>query len=172
MRLQYDSEVEPYKDTSWIQGKGWGSLKIYTWEVTDGYMGGRQNDGSDFRIHCQLPGLPINRIMLGFFDYGPSAVQSSLTTPRDFNLQYYPNPFNPATTILYHVPRHSSITLKIYSIRGELVRTLAEGEFQAGIYTQFWDSLDDRGMSCASGVYVCLFAADNFVKSDKMIKLK
>lgn len=172
MRLQYDSEDEPYKDTSWIQGKGWGSFKTYTWEVTDGYTANRQNDGSDFRINFQLPGLPINRIMLGFLDYGPSAVKKSPVTAQDFKLKNYPNPFNPETTILFHLPRYSHVSLKIYNIRGELVRTLVDEKLQSNTCTQVWDGLDDSGNKTASGVYIYQLVADDFEKSNKMIKLQ
>jgi len=173
MRLQYDSESEPYKDMAWIQGKGWGSFKVYTWEVTDGYMAGRQNDGSDFRLNFQQPGPAVNRIMLGLWDYGPSAVQNSTAAVADFKLdQNYPNPFNPKTTIRYHLAHQSHVRLQIYNLKGELIRTLVENKQQAGIYSQLWDGLDDSGVPTSSGLYVYRLDSDGFSQSKKMIKLK
>ncbi|MBN1560669.1 T9SS type A sorting domain-containing protein [candidate division KSB1 bacterium] len=173
MRLQYDSENEPYKDTAWIQGKGWDCFRTYTWEVSDGYMGGRQNDGADFRLNFQHPGPAINRIMLGFLDYGPSAVKNSPTvSATDFLQQNYPNPFNPATIIQYSVGHDSHISLKIYNLRGELVRTLVDGERSAGVYSHVWDGRDNSNATACSGLYVYRLVMDDFSQCRKMIKLQ
>jgi hypothetical protein len=172
MRLQYDSIENPYQDTPWIQGKGWGSFKTYTWEISDGLLSGRQNGTSDFRLHLQQPGLLINRIALGYLDYGPTRVENAPARLANFRLdQNYPNPFNPVTSILYQVPHQSHISLKIYNLKGELIRTLAEADHAAGIYHLTWDGLDDAGAMSASGQYIYRYVADGFVKSNKMIKL-
>ena len=171
-RLQYDAVDNPYKDTPFIQGKGWGSFKTYTWEISDGLMSGRQNGLSDFRLHLQQPGMAINRIALGYLDYGPTRVENAPARLANFRLdQNYPNPFNPITSILYQVSHQSPISLKIYNLNGELIRTLADADHAAGIYHLTWDGLDDAGAMTASGQYIVRYIADGFVKSNKMIKL-
>jgi hypothetical protein len=173
LRLQYDSTDDPYKSTSWISGKGWESFKTYTWEVKDGYMGGRQNGGSDFRINLPQPGLLVNRIFLGYLDYGPSKIEKKSSRVENFRLgQNYPNPFNPTTSIQYNVAQQSEISLKIYNLRGELVRTLVDAEQSAGVYNQKWDGLDNVGAITPSGLYVYRLVANDFMQSHKMIKLK
>ena len=73
-------------------------------------------------------------------------------------LPNYPNPFNPETWIPYQLSEPAEVTLRIYAINGELVRTLALGQMPAGIYqtrsrAAHWDGKNDVGESVASGVY-------------------
>jgi hypothetical protein len=69
-------------------------------------------------------------------------------------VQLYPNPFNPATTIRFAVkePR-SGVKLHIFNMKGELVRTLADGEFNRGLYEKRWNGRDNTGRQAASGTY-------------------
>ena len=173
MRLQYDSTDDPYKSMTWFQGNGWGCFRTYTWEVTDGLMAGRQNDGADFRINIPQPGLKINRIFLGLLDYGPSKVQKFAAKVTDYQLgQNYPNPFNPTTFIQYKIAHPGATSLQIFNSRGELVRTLLDGHQDAGVYQQTWDGLDNTGVNTPSGLYIYRLTAKDFQQSRKMIKLK
>ncbi len=63
-------------------------------------------------------------------------------------LQNFPNPFNPSTTIAYELPRRSRVTLTIYTILGQAVATLVEGEREAGYHEVKFD-----GSGLASGMY-------------------
>jgi hypothetical protein len=173
MRLQYDSAENPYKDTSSIQGKGWGSFKTYSWEVFDGMLGGRQNGMSDFRLHLQRPGLLVNRIALGYLDYGPSGVEGNAgASPVDFRLdQNFPNPFNPSTSVAYRIGRPGAVSLDIFDLKGGKVRTLAGGPQPAGMHRVMWDGLDDRGREVPSGQYVCRCVSGGFARSIKMIRM-
>ncbi|MFT5232298.1 MAG: hypothetical protein ACI9UK_000013 [Candidatus Krumholzibacteriia bacterium] len=66
-----------------------------------------------------------------------------------------PNPFNPMTTIHYDVPETSSqVSLKIYNLQGQLVRTLVNGYLETGRHQAVWQGRDDAGQSVASGVYL------------------
>jgi len=174
MRLQYDSENQPYKDTPWVQGKGWGSFKTYTWEISDAFFAGQQNGGSDFRIHMPEPGFLVNRITVGFLNEGaPNGVEDIQAKVSSFRLmQNYPNPFNPTTTIQYEVIQNGHVSLKIYNLTGELVRTLVNTEQAAGIYNQTWDGLDYNGKKLPSGLYIYRYITNDFVKSKKMMMLK
>ena len=77
--------------------------------------------------------------------------------------QNYPNPFNPATVIRYSLLvdrsaisyQRSAVSLKIYNILGQEVRTLVSQEQRAGSYTVVWDGKDTRGKEVSSGVYFC-----------------
>jgi hypothetical protein len=73
-------------------------------------------------------------------------------------LQNYPNPFNPETWIPYQLARDANVNISIYSIKGQLIRTLHLGNQSAGIYVQkgkaaYWDGRDNEGERVASGVY-------------------
>jgi subtilisin-like proprotein convertase family protein len=83
-----------------------------------------------------------------------------------------PNPFNPVTTVSYGVPQDGQVALKVYNVAGKLVRTLVDGEIEAGYHTAVWDGRDDRGVPVASGVYFCRMEAARFDDSVKMVLLK
>jgi hypothetical protein len=94
--------------------------------------------------------------------------------PLSYRLrQNYPNPFNPTTTIQFDVPEASQVTLRIYNLLGQEIRTLVDEFKPAGEYAIQWDGKNDRGGETASGIYIVHFAAgSDFVKSLKLVKLK
>ncbi|MBM3319185.1 MAG: hypothetical protein FJY73_00715 [Candidatus Eisenbacteria bacterium] len=70
-----------------------------------------------------------------------------------------PNPFNPAATIPFSLPERARVTLRVYSLDGRLVRTLADGERSAGDHEARWDGTDDRSRPVVSGTYLVRLAA-------------
>ncbi len=88
--------------------------------------------------------------------------------------QNVPNPFNPATRIAYRVPDAADdVTLKIYNLAGQLVRTLAGGPRAAGGHEAVWDGKDDAGRAVASGTYFYeLRAGGQLLQSRKMQLMK
>lgn len=76
-------------------------------------------------------------------------------SPDRFDLaQNYPNPFNPETIIKYQINSPSAVSLKIYNLRGQVVRTLLDAVQNSGNHEVTWDSRDNLGNEVASGVYV------------------
>lgn len=98
---------------------------------------------------------------------------NSTTAPTKFSLsQNYPNPFNPTTHIQYALPKACNVTLKIYNLRGELVRTLVN-EFQSASHHQVaWNGLNDNGQKVAAGLYIYQIKAANFTQSMRLLLLK
>lgn len=96
------------------------------------------------------------------------------TTPTEFALlQNFPNPFNPETTIGYELAESADVTLQIYNVVGQVVRTLIVAEPQsAGRYQIRWDGMDDRGVSVSSGVYFYRISAGEFQTVRKLMLLK
>ncbi len=94
--------------------------------------------------------------------------------PDEFMLmQNYPNPFNPETRIQYGLPKASEVSLQVFNIRGQLVRTLVQETKPAGFYTVTWDGRDERGVQVPSGTYIYrLQAGEAFTKTQKMTLLK
>jgi hypothetical protein len=80
----------------------------------------------------------------------------------------YPNPFNPQTTIELNLPRQGRVAVKIFSVRGELVRTLHDGVLPAGVHELVWDGRDDRGAASASGVY---FAETRALDQTRVVRM-
>ena len=85
--------------------------------------------------------------------------------PTAFSLnQNYPNPFNPDTTIEFGLASDSHVTLVVYDLAGQVVRTLiAGGQMQAGNYSMAWDGLNSAGAKVASGVYLYRLNANDFI---------
>ncbi|NIV92987.1 T9SS type A sorting domain-containing protein [candidate division KSB1 bacterium] len=95
------------------------------------------------------------------------------SVPEEFALhQNYPNPFNPATNIAYDVPKSTDVTLKIYNMMGQEVKTLVDENQPAGQYTVQWDATNNFGTKVSSGLYVYVIKAGDFVKSNRMTLLK
>ena len=67
--------------------------------------------------------------------------------------QNVPNPFNPATTISFSLPKDGLAEISIYDAAGRRVRSLASREFESGIHELRWNGKDDAGRAVASGVY-------------------
>jgi flagellar hook assembly protein FlgD len=96
--------------------------------------------------------------------------------PNQYDLvQNYPNPFNPTTTIQYAVCSEQSpahISLKIYNLLGQEVRTLVDETREAGYYTVTWDGRDDWGSEVASGVYFYRLTAGEYSAARRMVLMK
>jgi len=82
--------------------------------------------------------------------FGPG---TGVDIQQPFYAKNWPNPFNPITKIEFSAPVRGHVSLKIFNVRGELVRTLVNETVDAGPQVVEWDGSDDRGQSVASGVY-------------------
>jgi hypothetical protein len=87
--------------------------------------------------------------------------------------QNYPNPFNPTTTIEYSIAKPGHVTLRVYNVAGQLVRTLVD-EVQAPdrVRPVTWDGRNSAGQSVSSGVYFYKLTTAGFTKTRKMVLLK
>ena len=97
--------------------------------------------------------------------------------PKTRVLPNFPNPCNPETWIPYQLAKSSDVTITIYAMSGEVVRTLALGHKLSGSYqtkgqAAYWDGTNEHGETTASGVYFYKFAADDFSAVRKMLVLK
>ena len=107
-----------------------------------------------------------------YYNILPSDVVT-ISVPEEFTLsQNYPNPFNPTTEVRFQIPETSNVTLRIYDMLGQEVRTLFAGEALRGTYTVQWDGLNGAGTKMSSGSYIYRMIAADFVQSKKMILLK
>ena len=108
----------------------------------------------------------------------PLATPVELTTrqpglPKGYALsQNYPNPFNPETTIRLEIPRACPVNLRIYNVRGQLVRGLIDGPQQAGSYEIRWDGRNGQGHLVPSGIYFCRMKTGSFAATRKMALIK
>ncbi|MDP4115290.1 MAG: T9SS type A sorting domain-containing protein [Bacteroidota bacterium] len=103
----------------------------------------------------------------GEYVYSKEILVDNLGITRYQLSQNYPNPFNPNTTISYQLPQNGIVTIKVYDILGNEVKTLVNENKQAGSYNVNFDA-----SKLSSGVYVYKITVGNFVASRKMMLLK
>lgn len=68
-------------------------------------------------------------------------------------LPAFPNPAGRSATLPFVLPRRANITLEVFSVTGQRVRTLVQGELPPGSHSATWNGLDDRGRRARAGVY-------------------
>ena len=93
--------------------------------------------------------------------------------PSDYHLsQCYPNPFNPETIIDYTLPRRSNVTIEIFNILGQKVKTLIDDIKPAGEYQVTWNGTDSNNQKVSTGLYFYRFQAGEIIDTRKMLLLK
>lgn len=96
------------------------------------------------------------------------SVEESEDIPNAFALeQNFPNPFNPATTIRFALPRAANASVVIYDVTGAVVERLFEGMLDAGVHDIQWNAGDRAG-----GVYFYRVVAEDMTDVKKMILMK
>lgn len=101
------------------------------------------------------------------------AGETAEALPETFELrQNYPNPFNPSTTISFALPEARHVTLAIFNSNGQMVKELVAGEMSAGTHNVVWDATDTSGRRVASGVYLYIIKAGDFVSQRKLVLMK
>jgi parallel beta-helix repeat protein len=91
--------------------------------------------------------------------------------------QNYPNPFNPETWIPYQLAEDSEVSVRIYSVTGQLIRLLDLGYKEAGLYitkatSAYWDGTTDAGGRVSSGIYFYNIQAGSYSATRKMIAVQ
>ncbi len=128
----------------------------------------------------QMPGFIIGGMT--FTDrYGRVIAVDSIKTGvtgvdesvHEFALQQnHPNPFNPDTRIQFSVAKKGEVSLIVYSITGQRVRTLLSGEKAAGRYAIEWDGMDEGARKVGSGVYIYVLKSGQQTLSRKMVIIR
>jgi len=112
-------------------------------------------------------------VVAGSAEFVEAQARALASAPRQtVLLQNHPNPFNPRTVIRYDLAEPARVILRVYDVRGALVRTLEDRDRPAGRYEVGWDGLNDRGERVASGVYFYRIVAGPFRATRKMVLLK
>lgn len=102
-----------------------------------------------------------------------SAVDGAPTAPGQLHLVgNHPNPFNPSTTIQYHLAVPGAVTVKVYDADGATVKTVDFEHAVPGLYSWTWNGRDGQGQQVPSGVYVYEVRYGTEHVSAKMLLLK
>jgi hypothetical protein len=145
-----------WNSLTFIEGHGnSNSPKQYSYSDKDLFTG-----GSKFQYRLKQVDTD------GQFEY--SDVVEVEILPTKFELsQNYPNPFNPSTTIQFSLPKATQLKINVYNMIGELVRTLADGNYDAGYHKVTLNAVD-----LPSGAYIYRIESAAFVQVKKMILIK
>ncbi len=144
-------------DTTFIDSLTFGD------QTTDISRGRLTDGGSEWGFFSKAsPGeTNANGILVGIGDDPRQVVQ-------EYRLaQNFPNPFNPTTTIEFSLKKAGRTTLTVYSLTGQKIATLIDGEMKAGSAKIVWDA-----SQIASGVYFYKLVSGNFSSVRKMLLLK
>jgi len=190
-----ESEVSTSEQKDWSQIVSSGPITLAPQEsaqVGFAIVGGKGLD--EFRAN-----LTAAQVKYGCLCTGTEDEEEENILPEQFSLdQNYPNPFNPATTIAFDLsPEHEPsglaqqpgadnqpqapqeeqtlripTSLRIYNLRGQLVKTLIDDELSPGGHEINWDGTDETGKKVASGVYLYRLKTPESQITRRMILLK
>ncbi len=91
--------------------------------------------------------------------------------PPTLRLSNYPNPFNPSTTIRFNLPMKSNIDLKIYNLKGQLVKSIYKSNLTSGNHTITWNGDNDKGNKLSSGIYLYKLKTDSGLSQTRRMLL-
>jgi hypothetical protein len=136
---------------------------LYTLIVTGKEIGG-------YIVHSTQVSLNVTDILTPpRSEYGTSDPNA----PRTYSLfQNMPNPFNPETHISYYLPKECQVSVTIYNLLGQKVRTLFVVYQTSGVHNLTWNGRSDQGEQLSSGIYFYRLQADNFAETKKMTLMK
>ena len=113
--------------------------------------------------------MPGNYWILGTDDddHNTSAVPSKFALKQN-----YPNPFNPSTDISFTLDKKADVSLTVYNMLGQKVRTLVSGTKNAGTHTFKWDGRDNSSKAVSAGVYMYTLSDGTSTITKKMALMK
>ncbi len=103
---------------------------------------------------------------------GTDTPQAPDTPQSIFVGDVYPNPFNASVNLPFTLAKAADISVGIYNIKGQLIRTLLSGTKDAGDHNLAWDGKDSNGNEVPSGIYLYSITSGEFQSSTKLIKVK
>lgn len=112
-----------------------------------------------------------------YFDNGnhdPTPIANEVDSPPEkFYLGHtIPGQSSALTNIKFSIPKFSIVSLRIYDLLGNEIKTLAAGFYRKGKYNVTWDGSDNRNKQVGAGIYVYTLKADNLTATRKMQLLK
>ena len=122
----------------------------------------------------------INQGILVITDVKVHANNVEITNINDDNVvpivtnlkQNFPNPFNPITNIAFDKQSEGWVTIDVFNIRGQKVKTLTNQIYAKGNHNVIWNGTDEVGRNVSSGVYFYRLTTDEITATRKMLLLK
>tara|TARA_B100001113_G_scaffold347633_1_gene340324 strand:- start:395 stop:2257 length:1863 start_codon:yes stop_codon:yes gene_type:complete len=99
---------------------------------------------------------------------------TSLPLPDSYTLnQNYPNPFNSETEIIFSIPKLKNIKIEIWSLNGNLIKTLSDSRLIPGQYSTKWFGENNSGKIQSTGIYFSTLSVDQkIIKTRKLLYVK
>lgn len=184
----YGKLTKPYQRTGYGSGAGWGNefatvqirlrdflmnnsgldlehVEAIRFEFGSAFGSGRGRIGLD---DIELVEVDSSGIITGL--HGENDLPK---TPAKFGLHTnYPNPFNPSTTIRYDLQRNIKVSLKIYNILWQEVRTLVNEVKTSGTYSVQWNGTNDYGQKVPGGIYFYKISSGSHSEIKKMFLIR
>jgi len=102
-----------------------------------------------------------------------SGAPDEAVLPGGLDVESYPNPFSPRTTIAFRTDRSGAVSIHVFDSAGRKVRTLLDGEVrEAGTQEVAWDGRDDAGAQVAGGVYFYQVVSGDRTEGRKLLLVK
>jgi len=113
-----------------------------------------------------------DNVNIEFLTYTAGGCYDEVCVPRSGLLGNYPNPFNPSTTIHFALVHSGQVSLEVFNIRGQKVKTLVDEVKSAGEHNVVWDGYDDSGRGVVSGIYFYRMVGNDIIDVKKMLMVK
>lgn len=108
----------------------------------------------------------------GQFTFSP-LVKAEIECPKKYTLtQNYPNPFNSETKIHFQIPNSDFVSLKIYNIIGQEIKTVIDEKLNAGYHVADWNGQNKNGDMVSSGLYYYQIESGDYKATQRMIFVK
>jgi hypothetical protein len=161
-----------------------GKLKVVVANLNSGVIEG--NDNSYLNIPLQFNGNDYQVSTVSLKDIKIAGADGNIirslsrtessdikAIPVNFALQQnFPNPFNPSTEIRFDLPENDHVTLAVYNMMGQKIKTLASRNMTPGYHSIIWNGTNDSGAKVATGMYFYSINTKNFQSIKKMLFLK
>ncbi len=152
--------VEP-PDTNWT---------FYSYQIPTAY------NANNVRIGIKCESVGGYALMIDDFkvegNNGTGSEQNVQPITETALLGNYPNPFRASTSIAYNLKDDGNVTIEIYNVKGQLVKTLFQGKAKAGSYKLTWNGDDQNGKSVSPGIYFYKLKSGSYTSTNKMILMK
>ena len=121
------------------------------------------------------PRIYEDRIDMGCYEWQGTEADDNQLPMTSYQLFNYPNPFNPETTISFYIigseDNEQKVSISIFNIRGQKIKTLINKALIPGRYSVIWNSKDENNKPCSSGIYFYKLDVDSKTKATKKMLL-
>ncbi|MCF8242028.1 MAG: T9SS type A sorting domain-containing protein [Melioribacteraceae bacterium] len=132
--------------------------KTYYWRVRS------KNSDGDYSLYSDVTSFGVGEVT--------SVKREDAVAEKYVLSQNFPNPFNPTTNIKFSIPEAGLVSLKIFNILGQEIRTLVSDVKESGSYQVTWNGKDDHGNSVSTGIYLYKIQANDYSATKKMLLIK